>query len=94
MTGFEWDADKNRVNAEKHGITFEEAQYAFADPKRVIAKDVKHSSRNETRYFCYGKVADMVVTVRFTYRENKIRVFGAGFWREGKKIYEKHNQEI
>ena len=31
---FDWDARKNRENAEKHGVLFSDAQRAFADPKR------------------------------------------------------------
>lgn len=30
------------------------------------------------------------MTVRFTYRERRIRIFGAGYWRKGKRIYEKN----
>jgi len=33
---FEWDSDKDRINQSKHGVSFEEAQLAFADPKRVM----------------------------------------------------------
>jgi len=33
-----------------------------------------------------------VLTVRFTYRNNRIRIIGAGFWRKGKDIYEKQNK--
>jgi hypothetical protein len=33
-----------------------------------------------------------VRTVRFTYRENVIRILGAGYWRKGKRIYERENQ--
>jgi len=29
---FEWDADKDAENEAKHGVSFAEAQYAFADP--------------------------------------------------------------
>ena len=36
---FEWDSDKDRINQSKHGVSFEEAQLAFVDPKRVIAID-------------------------------------------------------
>ena len=31
------------------------------------------------------------MTVRFTWRDRKIRIFGAGYWRKGKAIYEKAN---
>ena len=67
------------------------AQYAFSDPKRVIAEDVSHSQK-ETRYYCFGLVEGNVVTVRFTYRAGVIRIIGAGCWRQGKKIYEKENE--
>jgi len=36
----------------------------------------------------FGKVDDEIMTVRFTYRAEKIRIIGAGYWRKGKKIYE------
>lgn len=90
-TSFEWDKEKNIENIQKHDIDFSTAQYAFIDPKRVIAKDLSHS-KDEKRYFCFGKVKGGVLTVRFTYRNNKIRIIGAGYWRKGKRIYEKENK--
>jgi uncharacterized protein len=88
---FEWDEDKNKQNQLKHGLPFEIAQYAFADSKRVIAEDISHSGR-EKRYYCFGRVADEIVTVRFTHRGGVIRILGAGYWRKGRKIYEEENQ--
>lgn len=73
----------------KHGVSFAAAQLAFADPRRVIAEDLSHS-RSERRYYCFGSVGGAVLTVRFTYREGVIRIFGAGYWRRGKRIYEQH----
>ena len=90
-TLFEWDEKKNTENRRKHGVRFETAQYAFIDPKRVIAKDLAHS-KIEKRYYCFGKVKGGVLTVRFTHRPNRIRIIGAGYWRKGKNIYEKQNQ--
>lgn len=90
-TDFEWDEDKNIKNQRKHGVGFETAQYAFLDSKRVIAKDTAHS-KEEKRYYCFGKVKGGVLTVRFTYRHNRIRIIGAGYWRKGKNIYEKQNK--
>ena len=40
---FDWDPDKDAENQTKHGVPFVRAQYAFADPQRVIAKDIAHS---------------------------------------------------
>ena len=72
-------------------MAFATAQLAFADPRRVIAEDLSHSGA-EGRYFCFGRVGGGVLSVRFTHREGTIRIFGAGFWRKGKRIYEKENQ--
>jgi len=90
---FEWDENKNKQNQAKHGISFELAQYAFADPNRIFAQDISHS-HTEDRYFCFGRVGTGVVTVRFTYRAQIIRIFGAGYWRKGLKIYETANGPI
>lgn len=85
---FEWDLDKDKINHEKHGVHFVQAQHAFLDPHRIIAIDLKHSTARETRYFCFGIVEGRILTVRFTYRQGIIRIFGAGYWREGRKKYE------
>lgn len=90
-SSFEWDENKNKLNQKKHTISFEEAQYAFSDPDRIIARDLEHSG-SEERFYCFGKIDESIVTVRFTYRNNKIRIIGAGFWRKGKEIYEKENK--
>ena len=89
-TNFEWDEEKNKENISKHKVSFYLAQYAFSDSNRVILEDLKHSQK-EKRYYCIGKVDDEIMTVRFTYRKNIIRIFGAGYWRKGKKIYEEQN---
>ena len=88
---FEWDPKKDQTNQEKHGISFAEAQFAFADPRRVIAEDRVHSA-TENRHFCIGRFGEGILTVRFTYREDVIRIFGAGYWRKGKQIYERENK--
>ncbi|MBI2985956.1 MAG: BrnT family toxin [Deltaproteobacteria bacterium] len=88
---FEWDANKDLENRDKHGVSFAKAQYAFADPRRVIAEDLSHSGR-EKRYYCFGKVGGGILTVRFAYRAGVIRIFGAGYWRKGKAIYERENK--
>lgn len=89
-TRFEWDPEKDEENQKKHGVSFALAQYAFADPERVIAEDIAHS-KTEKRYFCFGEVNGGVITVRFTYRGGVIRIIGAGYWRKGKAIYEREN---
>jgi len=90
-SNFEWDEKKNLENIIKHDVSFYTAQFAFADSNRIILQDISHSIVEE-RYYCIGKVDDEIITVRFTYRNKKIRIFGAGYWRKGKKIYEKENK--
>jgi len=65
-SNFEWDESKNQENQDKHHISFEVAQYAFADPNRIILEDVAHSNK-EKRFYCIGKVEDGIVTARFTF---------------------------
>jgi uncharacterized protein len=88
---FEWDDAKDRANRLKHGVSFAEAQAAFLDPRRVIAEDFEHSG-SEPRYFCFGSVPGGIMTVRFTWRGGRIRIFGAGYWRKGKQIYEQQDR--
>lgn len=87
---FEWDPLKDDANQAKHGLAFVDAQRAFLDPLRIIAEDLTHSG-SERRYFCFGRVEGGIATVRFTWRRGCIRIFGAGYWRKGKAIYERKN---
>lgn len=89
-TTFEWDEQKETDNKVKHGLDFETAQYAFFDPDRLIVHDSEHSELEES-WFCIGKVDELVLTVRFTYRDGVIRIFGAAQWRKWRKFYEQHN---
>ena len=91
LSDFEWDKEKDIANQEKHGVSFALSQFAFLDENRVILEDLEHSD-GEKRYYCLGKIAGEIMTVRFTYRNNKIRIIGAGYWRKGKKIYERENK--
>ncbi len=88
---FEWDEEKDKENREKHRVSFVEAQQAFLDPRRIIAEDIKHSS-DEDRFYCIGRVGEGILTVRFTYRGNTVRIYGAGYWGKGRIIYEEQNK--
>lgn len=37
-TTFEWNTAKEKLNIEKHGVSFSEAQHAFLDKNRVIVR--------------------------------------------------------
>ena len=89
-TYFEWDEEKDQENQKKHNVSFSLAQRAFLDPHRIIVEDEEHSAE-ENRYYCIGRVEEGIMTVRFTYRGNTIRIYGAGYWRKGRKLYEEQN---
>ena len=88
---FVWDEGKELENRRKHGVGFASAARAFADPKRVMLADRKHSQR-EGRFWCVGFDGRGILTVRFLLRGGTIRVIGTGYWRKGEQIYEKKNQ--
>ena len=53
-TRFEWDQNKGRINAQKHGISFKEAATAFHDPEAMTADDPIHSNE-EPRHWLVGE---------------------------------------
>ena len=52
-----------------------------------------HIGKKEQMFYCFGsnREGTGILTVRFTYRNQRIRIIGAGYWRRGKKIYEQTN---
>lgn len=93
MFNFEWSKEKEKSNIIKHGVSFRLAIQVFDDGDRIIERDKSHSV-DEDRFFCYGLVDSDIMTVRFTMRGNDIRIFGAAYWRKGRKIYEKKQKNI
>ena len=73
----DWDADKARANAEKHGVTFEEAASVFRDPLELTIPDPNHSIE-EDRYVSVGtSEAGRLLVVGYTERGSKIRMIFA-----------------
>ena len=90
-SNFVWDPEKERLNILKHGVDFKTAAGVFKDPGVQIYEDKRHSA-DEDRFFALGKIHEEVLTVRFTYRDGRIRILGAGFWRGGRKRYESQKE--
>ncbi|HJD31180.1 MAG TPA: BrnT family toxin, partial [Candidatus Eisenbergiella stercorigallinarum] len=42
---FEWDENKNKINIQKHGISFEEARTVFYDTEAIVIDDPDHSEK-------------------------------------------------
>ncbi len=74
---FSWDSDKAAANAEKHGVTFEEATTAFGDPLSITVHDPEHSE-DETRFVLVGQsFTGKLRVVVHSERESGIRVISA-----------------
>ncbi len=54
MIRFEWDRSKAKVNGQKHGVSFEEAQSVFYDEFAVQFFDDEHSLPDEDRFLMLG----------------------------------------
>ena len=94
---FAWDCDKNRANAKKHGIAFEEAATSWLDLRAIETFDEEHSVR-EDRYFrlAFSMRGALLVTWFCTYFDKKnesIRIIGSrrATARES-RLYEKETQ--
>lgn len=88
---FIWDEEKETLNRQKHGISFQTASKVFDDVFRWEEFDEKHSSEEESRYITIGAVGDIVAIlyVVYTPREDKIRIISARKATRGeRRIYE------
>ena len=53
MLTFEWDSRKAAGNLKKHGVAFQEAATAFADPISLSVRDPRHPDQ-EYRFVLLG----------------------------------------
>lgn len=74
---FEWDPRKAAANVRKHGVTFEEAVTAFADPHSITIPDPDHSA-GEARFILIGRSAvQRLLVVVHLERGEPIRLISA-----------------
>lgn len=59
---FEWDIEKEKVNIQKHNLSFGEASLVFADPKAINLPDPDHSV-GELREIALGKIVNITIAV-------------------------------
>ncbi|MFY9233961.1 MAG: BrnT family toxin [Fimbriimonadaceae bacterium] len=87
---FEWDDPKAAANAEKHGVTFEEAQTAFDDPLFLAFVDPDHSM-DERRFILLAESnLGRLLVVSYTERAESLRIISA---REATKKERKAYEE-
>ena len=73
---FEWDVAKAESNLAKHGVSFSAATYVFDDIFALERLDFD-SQQGEIRYVITGMVNEVVLTVAYTERGERIRIISA-----------------
>lgn len=76
---FQWDEEKNKINQQKHGISFEEAESVFFDDYAIQFWDEEHSEEEE-RFLLLGisyKMRILLVVHCFREEDSIIRIISA-----------------
>lgn len=73
---FEWDKEKAKANFLKHGVSFEEAAFAFFDENAIELFDELNSDE-EIRYQLIGISETRLIFVAYTARDETIRIISA-----------------
>jgi hypothetical protein len=74
---FEWDAEKARENATKHGVTFDEGLTVFGDPLANIFDDPDHSGVERRELIIGHSVKHRLLVVAYAGRSRRIRFISA-----------------
>ena len=72
---FVWDEEKNKINRQKHGVSFNVAAKVFEDENRIDRPDYNHSEDEERRQVI-GKVNNILFVV-YTERGDITRLISA-----------------
>jgi len=88
---YEWDPKKAKANLRKHGVSFEEALTAFADPLARIFDDEDHSVEEQREIIVGHSAKERLLVVCFTAQGESVRIFGVRkATRREKKEYEEN----
>ena len=68
---FEYDPNKSRLNSEKHGLNFDEAQALWNDENRL---EIPARVEDEPRFLVIGKIEEKFWSAVITYRGDNIRI--------------------
>jgi uncharacterized DUF497 family protein len=74
---FAWNEEKARANAEKHAVSFEEAQTCFYDSSQVVFYDPDHSHKEDRELLIGHSNRGRLLLVSYTIRSNSIRLISA-----------------
>ncbi len=74
---FEWDDAKATANPRKHGVSFPEAETAFADPLAAVVADPDHSDDEDRELLIGYSFRRRLLFVSFTERPPNVRIISA-----------------
>lgn len=89
---FEWDEQKEKINIQKHHISFNIAKQVFNDMNRIEIYDIQHSLE-EDRYNTIGMVEDVLFVV-YTERKEKVRLISARLATEKERSLYYDNSDL
>ena len=85
---FEYDPEKSRKNAEKHGIDFAAGQALWEDSGLLV---LPSRYPEESRYLAIGQIGDLHWTAIFTERGKRVRLISLRRSRhEERNLYEQN----
>jgi uncharacterized DUF497 family protein len=88
---FEWDSAKAQSNLHKHGVSFDEAATAFADPLAAIFSDPDHSDEEEREILLGCSERNRLLVISFTERDQKLRIISARVATAGERRNHENN---
>jgi hypothetical protein len=71
MFSFEFDEQKSRINLEKHGIDFVQAQALWSDPYLI---EIPAKTVDELRFMVIGRIRGKHWSAVITHRSKNIRI--------------------
>ena len=69
---FEWDPNKDKVNREKHGLSFDEVAELFTSGTDFLEIYDEQHSDEEDRFIAIGPIRAGIVVVIYTERQDDV----------------------
>lgn len=86
---FEYDDNKSRINKEKHGLDFVEAQDLWNDENALVVP--ANAAGEETRYALISRLKQKCFVAIFTMREHIFRIISVRRCRKNEESHYENN---
>ncbi len=92
---FEWDPNKNKVNREKHGLSFDEVKELFTSGADFLEIYDEEHSDDEDRFIAIGPIRAGIILVIYTEpQDDVIRIVSARkATKKEVKLFHQHYRE-